>query len=393
MAWRTSVLVLIAMLASPASHAERRILFIANSDYVHAPRLTGPKADVELLSSVMRAKPLGFRVDVTSNRNLEQMLGDVQAFAASLKPDDLAVIYYAGHGLRADGTNYLLPVDANPRTVEELKIKALDVRSIRNLLAPSPSAARVLVLDACRNNPFSLDGRAASRGLARMGASVGNLLIAYSANEGEVADDGGGGASVYAKSLAESLKMPGLNVVDIFMETNAKVSASTDSRQNPIIEVTSFLRIVFNGGSAQPPVVDPNRRPAPAPTPPPAPCSDREFPQVRERARCVAETFFRLLDEQKIDEAYLNLTNEGYRKNVNLSFFRGATMSYQLQRGSLPETRFCSVNPPNGDQVRFVTCVVQAAGRSWEESAWVRQESDGSLRVAMFSQSATQVFK
>src|SRR5262245_52736093 len=109
---------------TPVLGANRYALIIANSLYQHAPRLDGPEKDAELLRNALSAKALGFTVTVQRDRTLDQMLMDVTQFSASLQPGDIGVIYFSTHGIRADGRNYLMPIEANPRSVEELRISA-----------------------------------------------------------------------------------------------------------------------------------------------------------------------------------------------------------------------------------------------------------------------------
>src|SRR5262249_3214719 len=133
---------------------------------------------------------------------------------------DVAVVFYAGHGIQVDGRNYVVPVDAQLEDDLALRAEAIDL----DFLMQSTTAAktRIIVLDACRNNPFAAKmkltaaSRSVGRGLARIEAAAGGTLIAFSTSPGDIAEDGSGGDSAFAKALAQYLPTPGLEVRQVF---------------------------------------------------------------------------------------------------------------------------------------------------------------------------------
>jgi uncharacterized caspase-like protein len=190
----------------------------------------------------------------------------VQAFGRALRgagPDAVGLLYYAGHGIQASGANYLLPVGARIETEADLRLDALSASDILAQMEDAGNALNIVILDACRDNPFRIGFRSASRGLARVEAPSGSL-IAYAAAPGQVAADGDGANGPYATALARAMSEPGLDLIKVFRKVRVEVEAATGKAQTPWEEQSLKGDFYF---------LEPKPRPAASG---PAPQADRE---------------------------------------------------------------------------------------------------------------------
>jgi hypothetical protein len=223
----------------PAFAGKRVALVLGNSAYQNVPMLTNPVNDARLMTETFRKA--GF--DVVVSRNDLGALETRRAlrdFADSAADADIAVIYYAGHGIEVDGTNYLIPVDAKLERDNDVFDEAFSLDRI--LLAVEPAKKlRLVILDACRDNPFSktmrrtVALRVIGRGLAKIEPNNPNTLIAYSAKAGSTAQDGDGKDSPFTIALSQHLTTPGLDVRKAFGFVRDDVIKSTISRQEPFV--------------------------------------------------------------------------------------------------------------------------------------------------------------
>jgi tetratricopeptide (TPR) repeat protein len=215
----------------------RRIaLVIGNSTYSAVPALSNPRRDAELLARVLRST--GFEtVKLLTDLGRERLVEALQAFAREAREADWAVIYFAGHGMEIDGINYLVPIDARLETDRDVKFEAI---SLDQVLAAVEGARklRLVMLDACRNNPFiprmraTTATRAVSRGLAPAEPATGTLVV-YAAKHGQTALDGWAGNSPFVAALAKNLPTPGIEINKLFRLVRDDVMAATDGRQEP----------------------------------------------------------------------------------------------------------------------------------------------------------------
>ena len=215
--------------------APRIALVIGNTAYAHLTKLRNPGNDARLMSS--RLKQLGFTVTEAMDRGLSDLSNDVDAFTAQIKQhgrDTVAVLFYAGHGLEEDSINYLVPVDAQIKKRADIRTQALAVRQIAEQLAAAKNALNILIVDACRDNPFpeTMPSRPATTGLTPMAAVYG-VFIASSTGSGRAALDGVDGHSPYSKLLADEIVTPGQKLEDVFKRVRRQVRLTTAEQQIP----------------------------------------------------------------------------------------------------------------------------------------------------------------
>jgi uncharacterized caspase-like protein len=220
--------------------AEKRVaLVIGNSNYDKAARLPNPHNDAALVADTFRSA--GFS-DVQLRRDLK--VGDMRRalrdFIDKSREADVAVIYYAGHGIEVDGTNYLVPIDAVLERDVDIYDEALSLERV--LIAVEPAKQlRLVILDACRDNPFArsmkrtVASRAVGRGLAKVEPTSPNTLIAFASKAGSTAGDGDGRNSPFTTALVKHVTKPGLDLRKAFGYVRDDVLRSTGNRQEPYV--------------------------------------------------------------------------------------------------------------------------------------------------------------
>ena len=239
--WLVAALLLVCQpVVCEAALAQKRVaLVLGNSAYQNVPPLANPINDAALVAATL--KEAGF--DVVDSRHDLSALETRRAlrdFSDSARDADIAVIYYAGHGLEVDGSNYLVPVDAKLERDSDVYDEAFSLDRI--LLAVEPAKQlRLVILDACRDSPFTktmkrtMVSRGVGRGLAKIEPTSPNTLIAYSAKAGSTAQDGDGNNSPFTVALARHLTTPGLDVRRAFGFVRDDVLKSTNNRQEPFV--------------------------------------------------------------------------------------------------------------------------------------------------------------
>lgn len=234
--WMWIVLVLAAGLSVPggAYAASRVALVIGNAAYQNDKVLPNPANDAREVARVLRS--LGFEVRQGSDLPLAAMQRQILEFGRAAAGADIALVYYAGHGIEVGGRNYLLPVDARLQDELALRVETVDVEMVLESVAQART--RILLFDACRNNPLanrmrtSGTGRSVGRGLARVEA-VNNTLIAFATAPGTVAEDGSGSNSPFAAALVQHLPTPGLEIQQMLKRVRKSVNSATAGRQTP----------------------------------------------------------------------------------------------------------------------------------------------------------------
>lgn len=214
--------------------AGRRIaLVIGNSDYKYAGSLANPANDARLIAGTL--KKVGFELyddKALINLDRDRMISTIEEFGDQIGPGDVALFYYAGHGIQVKGENYLLPVNTNIKNESEVRAKSVEAELLFAKLATAKNVVNIVILDSCRNNPFGRTIRSASSGLAQVTAPSGTI-VAFSTAPGQVAEDGSGRNSIYTAALAKYVLEPGLRVEDVFKKVRAEVSGSTNRNQIP----------------------------------------------------------------------------------------------------------------------------------------------------------------
>ena len=209
-------------------------LVIGNGAYRNLGRLANPVNDANDMAAVLEY--LGFTVDRVLNGSLEQMESAVTRLKDRLKESDDAYgfFFFAGHGVQLGGENYLIPVNANIPSEGYLRNRALSVQVILNDLNEAGNSLNVIVLDACRDNPFGWS-RGSNRGLAFVTHQPADSIIVYATSAGQTAADGDGRNGLFTSQLLPNLLTPGLEVSEVFRRTGADVSRESGNRQIPAV--------------------------------------------------------------------------------------------------------------------------------------------------------------
>ena len=215
----------------PAAAAKRIALVIGNSDYAHVIDLKNPVRDADLMERTL--KDVGFEVQRYNDLDQRGMKQAMLEFGRKLKEGaEASMFYYAGHGIEIAGENYLVPVDADLQSSEEADIQNVSVNSFLSLSENSGVAMNIVILDACRNNPFRSIRGASDGGLAPVKAPRGTY-VAYATAPGAVANDGDAANSPFTLALTESMRQPGLTLEAVLKLTRAKVQTRTNGTQLP----------------------------------------------------------------------------------------------------------------------------------------------------------------
>jgi Caspase domain len=224
------------LLGSQSAFAESRLaLVIGQSAYRSVPALPNPANDARAVTQMLTDS--GFEVSTASDLSQGQMREAVSDFAgkvAAKGADTVALVFYAGHGLQIDGENFLVPVDIDPKREADIPIQAVRLNDILNTLTSVPSRMRILMLDACRNNPFP-ELKTAGGGLAIVDANVGapGTFLSFSTSPGAVAEDGSGNNSPYTTALLAVGKEQNIPIEETFKQVRLAVNKVTDGRQTP----------------------------------------------------------------------------------------------------------------------------------------------------------------
>lgn len=216
----------------------RKALVIGNGQYTHSGRLKNPVNDAEDMAATLVG--LGFVVTKYININREKMEEAINVWGKSLQTDDVALFYYAGHGIEVGGQNYLLPVDANPQNESQIKHHAISVEIVTGWMAETHTKTNILLLDACRNNPLTRSWRSSGPqgGLGSMIAPNGTF-IGFAASPGSVASDGSGRNGIYTEAILKNINKPNLTIDQIFNSVNAYVRKETEKSEKKQIPFKS----------------------------------------------------------------------------------------------------------------------------------------------------------
>jgi uncharacterized caspase-like protein len=318
--------------ASP--EAKRVALVIGNSKYVHAVALPNPANDAQLIASTLRNA--GFEVIEGIDQDNAGMHSLISQFTEQAYDADLAVIFYAGHGMQVDGKNFLIPVDAELTSPAYLKTRTVQIDEFMAALPPDP-AVGVIILDACRDNPLARTlaaslpkSRSLGSGLAPIearsdGVGTGGILIAYATDPGAIAFDGNGVDSPYSTALARHLTEPGVEIQSALTRVRGEVTETTQGRQRPWHNA-SLGREVFLG------------KPVAKPTPATEPVADASG------AAAATSVLAPVASEPPSWEVEQRLWDEASKRN--------SVPFYEAYLEQFPNGRFATVAKLNIDQLQ-----------------------------------------
>jgi hypothetical protein len=246
-------------LAPATANNEKRVaLVIGNSNYASSP-LRNPVNDANLVAATLG--DLGFEVIKRTDANLRDMQLAVREFSRKIQGGSVGLFYYAGHGMQSSGRNFLIPIGAQIEVEGDLTLEGLDLNSVLEQMGNAQNRLNIVILDACRNNPFVRSSRGGAQGLAQVNAPAGTF-IAYATAPGQTASDGKGQNGLYTQELLENMKTPGLAIEEVFKRVRVQVKQQSGGQQVPWDASSlegSFYFVPGNGTTAAaPPPAQPN---------------------------------------------------------------------------------------------------------------------------------------
>lgn len=213
--------------------SKRTALVIGNSNYNFSP-LENPVNDARAISESLQE--LGFNVTTLFDANQQQMEQAVDQFGRQLfSGKQVALFYYAGHGVQVNGENYLIPVDAVLQRQADVRYKAVNIGQVLGTMGEAPGNLNIVILDACCDNPLPRSFRSSARGLAKVEGPKGTI-IGFATSPGSVASDGEGDNGVYTKHLLLNMQKPGLSIEQVFKKVLQGVNQETGGQQTPWTE-------------------------------------------------------------------------------------------------------------------------------------------------------------
>ena len=227
---------------------QRVALVIGNNAYPRMP-LANSVNDARGMAAVLRES--GFRVQEVENADLRGVEQAVQSFAAEIRPGDAALFFYSGHGIQIAGENYMVPVNFTAVTETDAKYQAFPIGRVADVLQERGARVKILILDACRDNPFH-SARSAARGLAAALTPQGSL-IAFATDPGRTADDNpAGGYGLFTKYLIDAMRIPGLKVEEVFSRAREGVVRESSGKQVPWTSSSLLGDFVFRAPEPAP---------------------------------------------------------------------------------------------------------------------------------------------
>jgi formylglycine-generating enzyme required for sulfatase activity len=234
--------------ATPISQGRRIALVIGNGDYQHAdnlPKLPNPAHDAEDIAEALRG--FGFEVIERKNQTLEAMGDTIAEFGSKIGGSEAALFYFAGHGIQVNNQNYLMPVNARIASEASVPYQGINVNQILDEMDKAKSAANIVMLDACRNNPISGKFRSGkSRGLASPGIVPRGTVIVYATDPGNTAADGDGRNGLFTAGLLTAFKGKELSLDDVLTVASAEVERGSGNTQTPYVNGPQTLKKNFH---------------------------------------------------------------------------------------------------------------------------------------------------
>lgn len=242
-----------------ASESPRLALVIGNAKYQNVTSLKNASADAVDMAAALRT--LGFEVLEGEDQDKKQMINLIQEFGDKLyRQKGVGVFFYAGHGVQSSGSNYLIPVNADIPSEDSIEYEAVNIGRILKKFDVASNELNIIILDACRNNPFAKgwssyrDVNAADDGLAKIAAPKATVLL-YSTEPGKTASDGAGRNGLFTEALLENIKKPNLELDALYKSVARTVSDKSKKLQTPYKEGTGFTDFYFAGTTAANPVL------------------------------------------------------------------------------------------------------------------------------------------
>ena len=216
--------------AGSSGYTKRYALIIGNSKY-EIGTLRNPSNDAKAMAA--KLKKMGFEVMLFTDLTEDQMKKHIREFGDKItKNKGVGLFYYAGHGLQVSGENYIVPVDAHINSLQDIEEETVNLSRITGEMAYAKNDLNIIILDACRNNPFEGSDDGGSKGLASASAPSGTFL-AFATAPGSVAADGSGKNGLYTQELLKALNMQGLRIEDVFKEVRRNVYKISNKQQTP----------------------------------------------------------------------------------------------------------------------------------------------------------------
>lgn len=232
----------------PGAGGRHLALAVGNDSYTKAP-LTNAANDARTVQRTLAE--LGWDTALVTNGTRQQVEQAVAAFAGKIGPGDEAVFFYAGHGIQVEGLNYLIPVDFDAQDETDAKYRAVSAEWVLEKMSRAGARLSVMILDACRDNPFRAS-RSAGGGLAQIQAAKGSLIAFATAPGSTAADNPRGANGLFTAQLVEALRKPGLTHDDVFNDVRERVVAASGGRQVPWVSSSVIGRFRFNLRAAPP---------------------------------------------------------------------------------------------------------------------------------------------
>jgi uncharacterized caspase-like protein len=225
------------------TNERRTALVIGNAAYRNDPLRNAVHDATDMASSL---RQLGFEVVELHDAAHQQMEEGVEQFTRQLGRGGMGLFYFSGHGVQVNGLNYLIPIDARISRESDIKYQSVQVDWVLDRMRDAGNELNVIILDACRNNPYARSLRSGQAGLAAIQAATGSL-IAYATSPGTTAEDGPGRNGTYTKHLLQFMQVPGLNAEQMFKEVRVAVAQETSKKQIPYVSTSLLGDFYFRG--------------------------------------------------------------------------------------------------------------------------------------------------
>ena len=244
-----SVVVVILCTASIFGQAKRVALVIGNSAYAKIQSLNNPVNDAVDMSAAL--KRLGFTVLTKTDADRRTMRTVIDDFNKAIQGADVALFYYSGHGVQLDNENYLVPVGAEVSVAGDVQDECVSLSRITVRMNEAGAGTNIIILDACRDNPFKAVTRGIERGLAVIAQKPPESIIVYATAENEKAEDGGGRNGTFTSALLKNIERPE-SFTDILIDVKAQVRRETSEKQQPAVYDSLSHRVYLAGSGSTP---------------------------------------------------------------------------------------------------------------------------------------------